>query len=207
MTLRISDRVVVFDYGEVISLTPSDEARAGIVAIADVDAEAFWASYWLHRDGLDRGTVSVPEYWGRVAADTGAEWSASTIQRLWAADFTSWISVEPGTIDLIDELHSGGTRLAVLSNAGFDFASPLRFSPMGRYFERVFVSAEMDDLKPDPSIYLEVTAALGITPAELVFIDNKRVNTDAAADLGATVHHFVGVDGLRAFLTSLAQPR
>jgi putative hydrolase of the HAD superfamily len=207
MTLRISDRVVVFDYGEVISVTPSDEARAAILAIAGVDAEPFWAGYWRHRDGLDRGTISVPEYWALIAGDTGALWTPSTVQRLWAADFTSWISVEPETIELIAELHAGGTRLAVLSNAGYDFASPLRFSPMGGYFERVFVSAEMNDLKPDPSIYLEVVEALGITPAELVFIDNKKVNTDAAAALGATVHHFVGVTGLRSFLTSLAQPR
>jgi putative hydrolase of the HAD superfamily len=207
MTLHIRDRVVVFDYGEVISLTPSDAAREAIVEIAGVEAEPFWASYWSHRDGLDRGTISVPEYWALLAADTGADWAPSTVQRLWAADFTSWFGVETGTVDLIHELHDGGTRLAILSNAGFDFASPFRFSPMSRCFERVFVSAEMHDLKPDPSIYLEVTDALGITPAELVFIDNKKVNTDAAAALGATVHHFVGVDGLRSFLTTLAQPR
>jgi putative hydrolase of the HAD superfamily len=39
------------------------------------------------------------------------------IQLLWAADFRSWISVEPGTVDLLGELHDGGTRLALLSNA------------------------------------------------------------------------------------------
>jgi len=204
MTLRIADRVVVFDYGEVISLEPNEADRAALVAIAGIDAEAFWASYWVHRDGLDRGTVSVVEYWKLIADDTGAAWSASTVQRLWAADFTSWISVEPGTIDLIAELHAGGTRVALLSNAGFDFAGPFRFSPMAQFFERMFVSAEMRDLKPDPSIYLEVSDELGITPEQMVFIDNKKINTDAAAALGATVHHFVHVDGLRQFLTALA---
>jgi len=204
MTLRIADRVVVFDYGEVISLEPDQTDRARLVEIAGVDADAFWASYWSHRDALDRGTVSVVEYWRLIADDTGADWPVSTVQRLWALDFTSWISVEPGTIDLIAQLHAGGTRVALLSNAGFDFAGPFRFSPMAQFFERVFVSAEMNDLKPDPSIYLEVTDELGITPAELVFIDNKKINTDAAAALGATVHHFVHVDGLRRFLTEIA---
>ena len=204
MTLRIADRVVVFDYGEVISLEPNEADRAALVAIAGIDPERFWASYWVHRDGLDRGTVSVVEYWKLIADDTGAAWSASTVQRLWAADFTSWISVEPGTIDLIAELHAGGTRVALLSNAGFDFAGPFRFSPMAQFFERMFVSAEMRDLKPDPSIYLEVSDELGITPEQMVFIDNKKINTDAAAALGATVHHFVHVDGLRQFLTALA---
>ncbi|WP_411701326.1 HAD family hydrolase [Conyzicola sp.] len=204
MTLRIADRVVVFDYGEVISLEPSATDRAQLVAVAGVDEAAFWPSYWRHRDGLDRGTISVAEYWRLVADETGAEWSASTVQRLWARDFTSWISVEPGTIDLIAELHAGGTRVALLSNAGFDFAGPFRFSPMAQFFERMFVSAEMDAIKPDPAIYLEVADGLGISPAQMVFIDNKKINTDAAAELGATVHHYVHVDGLRQFLTALA---
>ena len=68
----------------------------------------------------------------------------------------------------------------------------------------MFVSAEMDNVKPDPAIYLEVCEGLGITPDQMVFVDNKSINTDAAAALGATVHHFVGVDGLHRFLTSLA---
>ncbi|MDP3208157.1 MAG: HAD-IA family hydrolase, partial [Rhodoglobus sp.] len=107
------------------------------------------------------------------------------------------------TLRLIEELHEGGTRLAILSNAGFDFASGFRFSPMGRYFERVFVSAEMDAIKPDPAIYLEVASELGISGSDMIFIDNKSVNTDAAAALGATVHHFTTVDGLDRFLRSL----
>ena len=75
---------------------------------------------------------------------------------------------------------------------------------MAQYFERMFVSAEMDNVKPDPAIYQEVATELGITPRQLVFIDNKTVNTDAAAALGATVHHFTTVAGLRAFLEGLA---
>jgi putative hydrolase of the HAD superfamily len=62
----------------------------------------------------------------------------------------------------------------------------------------------MDALKPEPAIYLEVASELGITPEEMVFIDNKSVNTDAAAALGITVHHFTDAGGLREFLTSLA---
>jgi putative hydrolase of the HAD superfamily len=38
----------------------------------------------------------------------------------------------------------------------------------------------------------------------MVFIDNKSVNTDAAAALGITTHHFTSVAGLDAFLRSLA---
>jgi putative hydrolase of the HAD superfamily len=204
VALRIRDRVVVFDYGEVISRSPTDADRAAILAAAGaVPADEFWQRYWQYRDELDRGTISVIGYWERIASDLGARWGAADIQSLWAADFRSWISVEPGTVELLDELHAGGTRLALLSNAGFDFAGPFRFSPMARYFERVFISAELDELKPEAQIYLHVMGELGISPAQMVFIDNKSANTDAAAALGITVHHFVGVDDLAEFLRSL----
>jgi putative hydrolase of the HAD superfamily len=204
MSLTIGNRVVVFDYGEVISVSPTAEDTALLLEIAGVAAEPFWEAYWGSRHDLDQGRVSVPDYWRRIAEATGAHWSPSTVQRLWAADFRGWISVEPGTVDLIADLHAGGTRVALLSNAGFDFAGPFRYSPMAQYFERMFVSAEMDSIKPDPAIYIEVAHDLGITLEQMVFIDNKKVNTDAAAALGATVHHFEGVDGLRDFLVSLA---
>lgn len=204
MALSIPNRVVVFDYGEVISRSPSERDRDELVKISGCSPETFWQSYWRHRDGLDRGTTSTTAYWGLVAADTGAKWDAATVQALWVADFRGWWSIEPGTLRLIEELSEGGTRLAILSNAGFDFASGFRFSPMGRYFERVFVSAEMDAIKPDPAIYLEVARELGITPSEMVFIDNKSVNTDAATTLGITSHHFTDVAGLDNFLRSLS---
>ena len=192
----------MFDYGEVISRSPSEADKAALVAVAGCGAE-FWEPYWSHRDGLDQGTTSIPEYWALVAADLGVTWKASTVHALWIADFRSWWSLEPGTLDLIEELHQGGTRLAILSNAGFDFSGGFRLSPMGSFFERVFVSAEMDAIKPDPAIYSEVAGELGIPLDRMVFIDNKSVNTDAAAALGVTAHHFTGVEGLDAFLRSL----
>jgi putative hydrolase of the HAD superfamily len=205
VSLSIPDRVVVFDYGEVISHSPSSHDTDAILAVADAPAESFWASYWRHRNGLDQGSITVSEYWARIAADLGVSWSPSRVHALWVADFRSWISVEPETVELIAELHAGGTRIALLSNAGFDFAGPFRHSPMAQFFERMFVSAEMDFVKPDPAIYLEVSRELGIRIDQMVFIDNKKLNTDAAEALGATVHHFVGVGELREFLSKLAR--
>ena len=204
MAINIPDRVVVFDYGEVISQSPSGPDKAVLVGISGCHDAEFWQAYWAHRDGLDQGTISIPEYWALVAADLGVTWRASTVHALWIADFRGWWSLEPATLDLIEELHLGGTRVALLSNAGFDFASGFRLSPMGAFFERVFVSAEMDAIKPDPAIYAEVAAELGIPLDHLVFVDNKSANTDAAAALGVTAHHFTGVEGLDAFLRSLS---
>lgn len=204
MSISIPGRVVLFDYGEVISRSPSADDRAELLALAGADPEPFWRSYDGHRDELDRGTLSVPQYWARVAEDVGADWPLATVHSMWAVDFRSWVTVEPGTVELIDRLHRGGTRIALLSNAGFDYSSPFRFSPISQCFERMFVSAEMRSLKPDPEIYLEVARELAVEPEQLIFVDNKLVNVRGAEALGITGHHFTTVDGLRVFLESLA---
>jgi putative hydrolase of the HAD superfamily len=204
VSITVADRVVVFDYGEVISRTPSAEAWAELAAIAGIDAADFPAAWHRRRHELDQGRLSVTEYWNAMAADLGATWSLSQLQRLWARDFTSWFDPDPEVVDLLGELHDGGTRIALLSNAGFDFGDPFRFSPMGAVMEHVFVSAELDVVKPDPAIYRHVMSELGVAPDGMAFVDNKAENAAAAAALGIAAHHYVDPAGLRRFLEDLA---
>ncbi len=204
MNIRIPDRVVVFDYGEVISVAQSDADRAALVEISGLDSRLFWELYDRYRNDLDQGVTLPREYWNLIARDAGVEWSPARLQQLWAADIRSWISVEPGTVQLLAELHAGGTRVALLSNAGFDFSDPFRHSPMAAYFEAIFVSAELGLIKPDPEIYRVAARDLGIALEQMVFIDNKTINVDAATALGVTGHVFTTVAELRAFLESLA---
>jgi len=203
--IGIPGRVVVFDYGEVLSMSQSEHDKLGILGTAGASADTFWPAYWKHRDDLDHGTVTIPDYWTRVGAELGLEFGPAQLQRLWAIDFRSWISVEPGSIDILDDLHAGGTRLALLSNAGFDYGDAFRRAPFARYFEQIFVSAEVGMLKPDPEIYRHVARELGIEPSAMVFVDNKSVNVEGAESIGVTGHVFTGVGDLRAFLTNLAE--
>jgi putative hydrolase of the HAD superfamily len=203
--LNIPGRVVVFDYGEVLSMSPSEHDQAALLGVAEATAETFWPAYWRHRNDLDHGTVTIPDYWARIAADLGFTFGPAQVQRLWAADFRSWISVEPGSIDILADLFAGGTRMALLSNAGFDFGDAFRRAPFAQYFEQVFVSAELGLIKPDPEIYRHVARELGIEPTQMVFVDNKKVNVDGAESIGATGHHFTSVAGLRTFLETLSE--
>jgi len=204
VNIRIPDRVIVFDYGEVISVSQSEADRAALVEISGLDTELFWQLYDRYREDLDQGVTLPREYWNLIARDAGVEWSPARLQQLWAADIRSWISVEPGTVQLLAELHAGGTRVALLSNAGFDFSDPFRHSPMSAYFEAMFVSAELGLIKPDPEIYRVTARELGIALEQMVFIDNKKINVDAAVALGVTGHVFTTVAELRTFLESLA---
>jgi putative hydrolase of the HAD superfamily len=204
VTISIPDRVVVFDYGEVISRSPSAASEEQMAGLLGVDVDLYRAAWGRHRQELDHGTLSIVDYWRTMASDLGVPLDLTRIQQLWARDFTSWFDVEPAVFDLLVELHDGGTRMALLSNAGFDFGDPFRFSPLGTLMERVFVSAEMGLVKPDPVIYERIMSDLGTDPTGTAFVDNKLPNVEAAAALGIASHHFTGADGLRDFLRSLA---
>ncbi|WP_350347193.1 HAD family phosphatase [Agromyces sp. G08B096] len=201
--ISLAPRVVVFDYGEVISRSPSEADRALLVARAGVPAEAFWPAYWAHREALDQGTASIAAYWRRVGADVGAAWTELDIHELWAIDHRGWLSVDPGTLAVLHALRDGGTRLALLSNAGADFSGWLRSGSFAPLFERVFVSGELGLVKPDAAIYERVIDELGIAPGEFVFIDNKAENVEGAIAVGGAGHVFTDAAALEAWLREL----
>jgi putative hydrolase of the HAD superfamily len=203
VSLQLSSKTVIFDYGDVISLPQSPGDRAVIERLADVDPEKFWASYWAHRLELDLGVEGTRAYWATIAAETGADWDEGRLFQLWIADLRSWMSVNPATVAVLADLRAGGTRLALLSNAGADFGSYFRHGLLGEYFDAVYVSGELKLLKPEPEIYQHVLADLGISAAEAVFIDNREDNVRGAQELGITGHVFTDAGTLRAFLESL----
>jgi putative hydrolase of the HAD superfamily len=206
--ISLPGRTVIFDYGEVISLPPTAADRAVITALAGVspDNEPFWRAYDAHRDGLDQGVGGVAAYWRAIAADLGTRWDEARVHELWVADLRSWISVNPATVEVLADLKAGGTRLALLSNAGPDLGSYFRHGPLGDFFAACYVSGELNLLKPDPEIYRHVLDDLGISAAEAVFIDNREPNVQGAESVGITSHLFTGVIGLRAFLDALSAP-
>lgn len=204
MGISIPGKVVVFDYGEVISVTPTESDRRALVELAGADPATFWPAYWRNRDVLDEGSLGIADYWRGVAAAIDRDWDPAMIHRLWVADFRSWLSVDAGTLDVLIDLADGGTRMALLSNAGRDFGSYFRHGTLGEFFEGVFVSGELGAIKPAAGIFETVLAELGITPGQMVFIDNKEINVRGAETLGITGHVFTGAGDLRSFLTALA---
>jgi putative hydrolase of the HAD superfamily len=209
--MSLPGRTVMFDYGDVISLAQSPADRAVIAGLAGVGngagngaaATRFWDAYHAHRDRLDQGVGGVTGYWRAVADQIGAHWDEARVHELWAADFRSWLSVNPATVDVLADLRAGGTALALLSNAGPDYGSYFRHGPLGGFFTRCYVSGELGLIKPDPAIYRHVLSDLGITPAGAVFIDNRERNVASAQALGITGHVFTGPGPLREFLTAL----
>lgn len=56
------------------------------------------------------------------------------------------------------------------------------------YFDQIFLSHEIHELKPTPEAFMKVAQLAGIKPEETLFVDDLQVSCDAAAALGFHTH-------------------
>lgn len=91
---------------------------------------------------------------------------------------------------MLADLKVGGTRLALLSNAGPGFGSYFRHGPLGGFFAACYVSGELDILKPHPEICQHVLSDLGVSAIEAVFLDDRESDMRGAEASGITGHVF-----------------
>ena len=59
---------------------------------------------------------------------------------------------------------------------------------MDAYFDAVYLSCELRELKPSEAIFRKMIAASGMRPEETLFIDDGQKNVDAARELGFSVY-------------------
>ncbi|WP_214317305.1 HAD family hydrolase [Nonomuraea sediminis] len=191
-------RWTVFDYGGVLSL-PQPESDADAMAEAvGADPETFKRGYWDHRLDFDRATLTPETYWSAVL---GRPATAAEVARLVELDVASWSHPDEGTVAILDALLTGGSGVALLSNAPACIADGLDRLPWIAAIGHRFYSARMGLVKPDPEIYAALAEGLGAAPADIVFIDDRKDNVEGAERAGLTAHHFTDAPSLRAALS------
>ena len=117
-----------------------------------------------------------------------------------------WMEMFDGYIDgvpaLIDRLDANDIPFYALSNMPKDPWPEMReyFSYLRR-FRDVVVSAEENCVKPDPKIYQIALDRVGAqTAREILFIDDRQDNIDAAAQFGFQTHLFTTAECLEIAL-------
>ena len=94
----------------------------------------------------------------------------------------------------IMRLREAGVRTYVLSNNNPAAMVAIRGAftadghTMDDYFDKIYLSYELHELKPSEAIFRKVIADSGVMPAETLFIDDGRKNVDAAQALGFAVY-------------------
>lgn len=96
-------------------------------------------------------------------------------------------------IRLLRALKARGVAVHALSNWGREsFAERRSEIDFLRLFDHATVSGEVGLVKPDDAIYAHHEAATGFAGAQLLFVDDRAENVEAAARRGWHIHHFTG---------------
>ncbi|MGY1754158.1 HAD family hydrolase [Blastococcus sp. SYSU D01042] len=168
------------------------------------------------RHGLPDGALTavafapdrlVPTVTGRV---TDAAWRAGVAEELTRrhgaggeAAVREWSvpvgEVDPDVLGLV-RAQRRLRRVALLSNATDRLRSDLRALSLDDEVDAVFSSAELRVAKPDPQVFALVCAALGLAPAQCLFVDDSAEHVAAAAAVGLRAHRYRSPAGLEGFL-------
>lgn len=98
---------------------------------------------------------------------------------------------------LLGELRRRGRRLWVLSNYSPWFETIRRELALDRFFQGQVVSCATGHRKPDPRAYRALLEQARVAPADVLFVDDREVNLEAARALGLDALRFVDAGGLR----------
>ena len=182
MTTNHSLRAVIFDYGRVLSLSPTEDDWSALATATELPLETLQHRYWEYRDAYDRKEVTAAEYWAKVA---GRELSENEITELISRDDAQWTRVNPDMLHLARQLKEAGLKIAILSNMQVDMLRVMRvkFEWLSDFDVQMY-SCEVGMVKPSDEIYLECARRLGIDPKQALFLDDKDKNIAGAEAVG-----------------------
>jgi 2-haloacid dehalogenase len=191
---------IIFDCGNVLygwdpqsflaRQLPEDEARLRFIEQVGL---------WNWHETLDGG---------RPFAEAAAELSQkfpdyAALISAWGDRFGETIGDPvPGVHALVEALDEGGVPLFIITNFSADFWPPFREREDAflRRFQGIVVSGEEKLLKPDPALYYRALDRFGLRPSEALFVDDRKINVEAAEAVGMHGHLFTGADRLRRHL-------
>lgn len=202
---------VLWDFGGVVTSSPFEafnrmEAARGLphdfvrqVNSIDPDSNA-WAKF-------ERAEIDAAAFDAAFAAEARA-----LGHDLPGRDVIACLSgdIRPRMVAALDALKAAGYRLGCITNnvpAGkgpgmaFGEGRAAAVADAMARFEHIIESSKAGVRKPDPRIYRQMCEALGVEPAQCIYLDDLGINCKPAAALGM---HAIKVTGEAQALADLA---
>ncbi len=199
----MSPLAVLFDIGGVFVVDGPDTsaiARSlGFAAERDVARVA--EAVLRHRDSYDLG-ISEEDYWSLVAADLGIERpEPALIDAFRTADANRWSGHRADTVALARDVAAAGFGVGILSNAPRSMARAFEAVDwVGATVSALTFSCDIGVAKPDVRAYGAALAALDLPASEVVFLDDRQINVDAASGCGLVAHLWTTAETARTDL-------
>ena len=173
-------RLALFDLGGVVfSFDRGLEALAQKVNKPLPEVKAYWLS---RDDDICRGVLAPQQFYKDLASQFHVEDHDMDFLQFWTSRFRS----NTETHQAMRDVQSRGVGLGILTNiypGVFSIAVGLGVIPDLDYAV-VVQSCDLGIVKPDPQIFNHALRLAGVSPEQVVLIDDRAENTNAVEALG-----------------------
>lgn len=185
LSQKRSVRAVVFDYGNVLCLEQTLDDMKSMALVCGIPHERLSELYWKLRPPYDRGDIDGPAYWTAVVGQQELGLSRDQIATLIKLDSESIIRPNQGAVQWAELLHQEGVPLTLLSNMPLELSRHVTKSfPSLSTFEHLIYSCDYGSIKPELAIYRNCLELLKAAPQDILYLDDRAENVEAAAGLG-----------------------
>ncbi len=165
-------------------------------------AEEFMHTSWRRELPCLRGEGDFVALLAGHLADFGV---SVPVEEVYAA---VWHSIElvPSSIDLVHRLRAAGYGVHLGTNQERHRATYMR-TALGydELFDVSCYSWELGAMKPEPAYFTRAAALIGAPTAEILFVDDRLDNVEAARSVGLAGVHWTFTEGLAEIESRLSQ--
>jgi putative hydrolase of the HAD superfamily len=182
---------VIFDYGRVLSQSPTSAELQAFAQLVGVSEPPFFQLYSDTRDEYDCGRHDCHQHWQHFAKAAGISLTPSHIANIVEFENRMWVRADPATLELVREIKAHGMRTAILSNIPLDLRAEVRsaFNWLDEFDVQIW-SCDHGVIKPGEPIYRICLDALGCEPQRALFFDDRPRNVEGARAVGIDAHVF-----------------
>jgi FMN phosphatase YigB (HAD superfamily) len=204
----LSQRTFIFDIGMVLI---DYDFRVLAARLADDPDQVLPVLDALRRDPthveVESGRMSGPEYFREVIRPLAPHWTYRDLVAAWGDAFT----LNPHGMRVFQALRDRGLPVYLMSNLA-DFNAEAIAEKFPGFFASSsgnFLSYEMGHMKPEPEIYLQACARIGVTPEQCLFLDDTPACVEGARRVGMPALQFsvARIDAIRDAVAAAAQCR
>ncbi|TSC82297.1 MAG: putative hydrolase of the HAD superfamily [Parcubacteria group bacterium Gr01-1014_20] len=177
-------KAVVFDFGGVIEINDGEDILSSVAGMLGLSIEQLKKTYFEHNHLSNVKNMNWVDMLMEVVREFDKTKETEDKVREAVRDHMAKGTTNTELLSFLPKLRSRGFKTAIFSNNTSELRDKLAEMGIVEMFDEVVVSAEIGFQKPHKAAFDVLFEKLGLTPQEVIFIDDSAKSLEKAAEIG-----------------------